>query len=357
MADTFTTHYNLTKPQVGGDPDTWGGLLNTNFDTIDSQLYTASTYALPLTGGSLTGGVTITTTGAGGLTVASNSTNSTSLNIQNTAASGRNWALGSSGGGPASVGNFFIYDTTAGALRFTIDASGNATFLQALASSGALSGSSVTSTGGTLNGSASAIVLQPTGVGAIYLRPNTGSATGQATITSDGRLTINGPTTANGAVGIVTSGNTGSLSITDTGAYGAGIALNGSGGTTPNKYIRASGGSLQIINSAYSAAISTLDDTGHWTATDFTATSDARLKTHVQRLRRGLDELKHMLPREYIKAGREEVGFIAQEVREVLPEAVYEDEKGILSVSYGQLVALLAAAVLDIDRRLQTEGI
>lgn len=39
MADPTTTNYGLTKPTVGADPDTWGGLLNGNFDTIDAQMY------------------------------------------------------------------------------------------------------------------------------------------------------------------------------------------------------------------------------------------------------------------------------------------------------------------------------
>ena len=39
MADPTTTNYGLTKPTVGADPDTWGGLLNANFDAIDTAMY------------------------------------------------------------------------------------------------------------------------------------------------------------------------------------------------------------------------------------------------------------------------------------------------------------------------------
>jgi hypothetical protein len=58
-------------------------------------------------------------------TISGNSTNSVAARFQNSAASSRNYNIGSSGGGPSPAGSFFIYDDTASATRMTIDSSGN----------------------------------------------------------------------------------------------------------------------------------------------------------------------------------------------------------------------------------------
>lgn len=45
MANSYTTNYNLTKPEVGGDRDQWGAHYNANFDTLDGALKAVSTTA------------------------------------------------------------------------------------------------------------------------------------------------------------------------------------------------------------------------------------------------------------------------------------------------------------------------
>ena len=66
MANTFTTNYSLTKPENGGANDTWGNLLNSNFDDLDSNLFSkidktdqkGVTHTLSFSGNNITTGTT-----------------------------------------------------------------------------------------------------------------------------------------------------------------------------------------------------------------------------------------------------------------------------------------------------------
>ena len=73
--------------------------------------------------------------------------------------------------------------------------------------------------------------------------------------------------------------STGSLVITNTGVNGGNLRLTGDGATTPSKTIRVSGGILQILNNAYSAAIFSLGDTGTLTTSTINSSSSIRAYT------------------------------------------------------------------------------
>ena len=50
---------------------------------------------------------------------------------------------------------------------------------------------------------------------------------------------------------------------------------------------------------------------------------------------------------------RKHIGFIAQEVKQVYPELVYEDEKGMLGIDYVSLIPVLVETIQELTKRLE----
>ncbi|WP_291632219.1 tail fiber domain-containing protein [Clostridium sp.] len=81
-----------------------------------------------------------------------------------------------------------------------------------------------------------------------------------------------------------------------------------------------------------------------------TAYSDIRVKENLEIIPNALDKVKaingYTFDRTDMKVPRQ-TGVIAQELLEVLPEAVVTDEKGMYSVAYGNVVGLLIEAIKE----------
>ena len=84
-------------------------------------------------------------------------------------------------------------------------------------------------------------------------------------------------------------------------------------------------------------------------ATNFNSTSDATLKTNVETLTGSLDAVKSLrgVSFDWLENGGSEIGVIAQEVEDVLPNVVNTNEDGIKSVKYGNIVAVLIEAMKE----------
>jgi len=85
-----------------------------------------------------------------------------------------------------------------------------------------------------------------------------------------------------------------------------------------------------------------------------TAASDARLKTDVEQIRDALTLVNRMRGVFYKRVDTDEnqVGVIAQEMQEIIPQVVSENADGMLGVSYGNLTAVLIEAVKELSERL-----
>lgn len=86
-------------------------------------------------------------------------------------------------------------------------------------------------------------------------------------------------------------------------------------------YIGRRNGDVNNTTGSYVVTItgSTLSVTGSVVASgEVTAYSDARLKSNIH----ALDYRGRLIPRHYVKDGKQSIGFIAQEVQTLYPELV-----------------------------------
>ena len=80
---------------------------------------------------------------------------------------------------------------------------------------------------------------------------------------------------------------------------------------------------------------------------EVTAYSDARLKSNI----RTLDYRGRLIPRHYVKDGKQSIGFIAQEVQALYPELVLGQDKSrpYLSLNYNGCTAVLSAQLNHVE--------
>lgn len=93
----------------------------------------------------------------------------------------------------------------------------------------------------------------------------------------------------------------------------------------------------------------TLSAAGAWTNA-----SDGRQKTNIAAIKYGLATVLSAQPRSYnrVDVDGEFIGFIAQELQQVIPEVVFGSEETSYSVDYGSLVAVAFKAIQEQETRI-----
>jgi hypothetical protein len=158
---------------------------------------------------------------------------------------------------------------------------------------------------------------------------------------------------------------TGTLQTHDTVTVGNNLDV--SGGLTVSAGAQISGG-LGVINGNVGIGTSSEDYTLYVNGTSagtsaFQNLSDARYKTNIVTLTHALDKITALrgvrydwraeeYPQWHFEQGAQ-LGFIAQEVKDVLPEVVSQDAQGYYSMAYTKLIPVLVQAVKEQQEQLQ----
>ena len=124
-----------------------------------------------------------------------------------------------------------------------------------------------------------------------------------------------------------------------------------------------SGGQRFIWQNGAPTEIASLNASGQFTASAYFESSDSRLKTLIKYNYKALG-VESVKARLYLKDGKQEIGYYAQDLETILPSAVSKNDAGFLSLSYTQVhtakiaviedeVTILKRKVAELESKLQ----
>ena len=88
---------------------------------------------------------------------------------------------------------------------------------------------------------------------------------------------------------------------------------------------------------------------------DVVVSSDARLKSNIVSLGSTLSRLLLIDGKSYEMKGKQKIGVLAQDIKEVFPELVTEDDNEMLAVNYQGLVPVLINALKEQDGKMKEQ--
>ena len=172
------------------------------------------------------------------------------------------------------------------------------------------------------------------------------SSTEHMRIDSSGRLLVRTTVAPTGAWNSASTTNFGygiQLTSPSNANYWRQISWSGSG--VDSALYFPGGQALNVV-----ANVAQLTPAGAWSNA-----SDGRQKTNVKDLENGIEKVLQTKPRRYnrIDVEGEFVGFIAQELKEVVPEVVSGSDETSYAVSYGELVAVAFKAIQEQQAQIE----
>jgi hypothetical protein len=148
------------------------------------------------------------------------------------------------------------------------------------------------------------------------------------------------------SVGSVVPGSNTQVIFNSSGALGASSGMTWNGTTF----------TANAISSTTTIAATTAITAGTTitAAGNITAFSDRSLKRDIQTIEHALELVGKMrgVTFEMINTGEQGIGVVAQEMQEIVPQVV-QDNNGVLSVAYGNLVGVLIEAVKELKARIE----
>ena len=185
-------------------------------------------------------------------------------------------------------------------------------------------------------------------------------AMGYSTEASGSRSTAMGSdTTASGtrstAMGFYTTASDyASLVIGQYNSSGSSVTNNATSFNTANTAFVIGNGTLGSLSDAFKVMFNgdTTVSNDLTVSGDVVISSDARLKSNIVSLGSTLPKLLQIDGKSYEMKGKQKIGVLAQEIQEVFPELVSEDDNEMLAVNYQGLVPVLINALKEQESKI-----